>query len=348
MRRALGPQSARLRKSLLGLVATAALVVAAASVTTACKGPMARIEALREALVHGDASAIKSATEDLPRCGDVPPTATLVGKPGPRDEGCLSEIANALGSKKGFAASPPDHAAAATAAVALVRDGRGDYVVHADNWLGALKSSKGPGYDTLRLAVATKMVEAAPKVGRAIEDETTANDTLKAIASAIPGACPTYWLLGAGTPPIAPELMADHSACVQRDLRRREGPGVSYGEGTFRALEGALAVWRETERALRVGLANASPDVKATVETKLGIIEPLTQKAAPKRFDATVPRETLEKMGEFHAGAGVVLWKMKDAGADGAVEGGAPDGGASEPHDAGKSGAGDAGKRLGL
>ncbi|MBX3262907.1 MAG: hypothetical protein KF782_24735, partial [Labilithrix sp.] len=104
-----------------------------------CKGPMAKIEAVRDALVTDDAAPIREATSGYPTCGDEPPVAVAVGKPGPRDAGCLSDIANALGSKQGFVPNPPDHAAATTAALVIMRDGRGDWLAHPDTWLGDLK-----------------------------------------------------------------------------------------------------------------------------------------------------------------------------------------------------------------
>lgn len=292
-------------------------------IVAACgsKGAMAKIDALRDGLVADDADAIKKSTSDYPTCPDVPPAAVPVGQPGPRDKGCLSDIANALGSKIGFRAPPVDQAAAATAALVIARDGRGDWFVHADNWLTAMKTNKGAGQDALRLAVARRMAEVAPRVGRAIDDEKTAAETLAAIASAIPGACPTYHLLGAGIEPakIPAELNADHAACVHKDLTRREGMGASYGEGTFRALEGALALWRETERALRIGLSSAEPAAKTALEKKLAVIEPATQKIATKKVDSTVAKQTVIALGEMHADAGVVLFRTKDAGADGAA-----------------------------
>lgn len=291
-----------------------------------CKnaGPMAKIEAVRDGLVADDAAKIKDATTGYPTCPDVPPAAVPAGQPGPRDKGCLSEIANGLGSKIGFRAPPVDQAAAATAALVLVRDGRGDWFVHADNWLTAIKTNKGSGQDALRLAVARKMAEASPRVGRAIEDEKTAADTLAAISSAIPGACATYQLIGAGTDPskIPAELGADHAACVHKDLSRREGMGPSYGEGTFRALEGALALWRETERALRLGLSVAEPAAKSALEKKLAVIEPATQKIATKKVESAVAKQTVVALGDMHADAGVVLFRMKDAGADAAADAG--------------------------
>jgi hypothetical protein len=290
---------------------------------------MAKIDGVRDGLVLDDATKLKAVTEGYPTCPDLAPVAVPAGQPGPRDKGCLSEIANALGSKVGFRAPPVDQAAAATVALVLVRDGRGDYMASSDTWLAAIKSNKGTGADALRLAVARKMAEAAPRIGRAIEDEKTAVDVLAAIASAIPGACPTYQLLGAGTDPakIPAELTADHAACVHKDLTRREGMGGSYGEGTFRALEGALALWRETERALRLGLASSEPPVRAALEKKLAAIEPATQKVATKKIDSTVQKQTVIALGEMHADAGVVLFRMRDAGADGAAGAASSDGG---------------------
>lgn len=284
----------------------------------ACKGPMAKIDGLRDALLADDASAIARASAGLPSCPDDVPVVVPPGQLTPRDKGCLSEIASALGSQRGFSPQPPDQAAAATAALVLVRDGRGDLVTHLDVWLGAIKGGTGSGLDALRLAVARRMAEAAPLVGRKIEEDKDALATMKAVVSAIPGACPTYWLLASGAEAgkIPPELTADHAACVQRDLRRREGPGGSYGEGTLRALEGSLAAWRETERALRLGAAKSSPAAKAAIEQKLGVIEAATRAIATKRLTNTAPIATLTALGDLHADAGVILWKPRDAGPD--------------------------------
>ena len=299
-----------MRRSWVGLIVVLA---------TACS-PMAKIEKVREALVADDAAAISAATSELPRCADAPPAVVLENQKGPRENGCLREIADALGSKRGFTAPNGDNASSAAVAVVLLREGRGDFIAHADWWLPIMKDRAGSGPDALRLATARKMADAAPLVGRAIEDEKTARETLAAIAGAIPGACPTYQLLGAGADEttLPPELTADHAACVHKDLRRREGPGPSYGERTFRALEGALALWRETERALRVGLAKAAPPARATLEKKLAVIEPATQKIATKKLATSAPIAVLERLGEVHAEAGMPLWKRKDAGADAA------------------------------
>lgn len=283
-----------------------------------CKGPMAKIEAVRDALVADDATALRESVAGYPTCIDAPPVVVPPGKPGPHDAGCLAEIANALGSKRGFLPNPPDHASATTAAVVLSRDGRGDWFAHVDTWLSDIKSGKGTGHDVLRLAVARKMAEAAPSVGRRIDDDATAKAAMKAIVGAIPGACPTYWLLGSGVDPntIAPEHSADHSACVHKDLARREGPGGTYGSGLLRAAEGALALWREAERALRLGLPNAEPGPKAVLEKKLSIIEAATRKIETAKVESTTPSSVLSFMGDVHAEAGVALFKTRDAGSD--------------------------------
>ena len=311
----------RMRRVAVGLLGVASVVLAAS-----CKGPMAKIDAVRESLEKDDAAAITSATEGYPACADAPPVALLPTQPSPRDTGCFAEIANALGSKKGFVSRPPDHAGATTVAVVLLRDGRGDWVAHVEDWLGSIKTGKGSGPDTLRLAVARKMAEASPRIGKKLEEEKDALEAMKAVAGAIPGACPTYWLLGSGTDPskIPAEHSAEHAACVHRDLARREGPGSSYGSGTFRALEGSLALWRETERALRLGLASMGPGAKATVEAKLKVIEPATQAIATKRVASATPPAAVLMLGEVHADAGVPLWKDRDGGADGGADSGAP------------------------
>jgi hypothetical protein len=320
-----------MRRVVLGLALACFAVVGLLGLTKS--GPMAKIDAVRESLEKDDSAAIASAVEGYPACADAPPVALLPTQPSPRDTGCFAEIANALGSKRGFSPKPPDQAAATTVAIVLLRDGRGDWVAHSEDWLGSIKVGKGSGPDALRLAVARKMAEGAPKVGRKLEEEKDALEAMKAVASAIPGACPTYWLLGSGTDPskIPAEQSADHSACVHQDLARREGPGSSYGAGTFRALEGSLARWRETERALRLGLSSAGPAAKEVIEKKLAIIEPATQAIATKKVASASPVETVTMIGDVHADAGIVLFRVKDAGAEGGATG------ATDATDAGKS-----------
>lgn len=318
--------------SLVSLVTLAALLALGAGALPGCKGPMAKIDAVHEALEKDDPAAVASAVEGYPACADAPPVALLPTQPSPRDTACFADIATALGSKKGFTARPPDHAALTTVAIVLVRDGRGDWIAHAEDWLGTLRSGKGVGADTLRMAVARKMAEAAPHVGRKIEDDKDALEAMKAVAGAIPGACPTYWLLGSGTDPakIPAEHSADHAACVHKDLKRREGPGGSYGSGTFRALEGSLALWREAERALRLGLPSTAGGAKTVVEAKLKTIVAATQAIAAKKVGSSSPDATVVMLGDVHADAGIMLWKDAGAG-DGGADGGGADGGAGAP-----------------
>lgn len=284
------------------------LLAAAMPFASGCRGSMAKIDAVRDALVTDDVAPIADATAGFPTCSELPAVATPPGAPGPYDAGCLSAIANALGSKRGFVGDAPDHAAATTAALVVLREGRGDWLANADAWLADVKSGKGTGHDALRLAIARRMTESAATVGRKIEDDASANAAMKAVVSAIPGACPTYWLLGSGVDAttLATELSADHAACVQRDLARREGPGASYGTGRFRALEGALALWRETERALRMGLALAEPGPKAALEQKLARIEEATRKIETRRL-APASVAMLGLVGGLHMEAGVPI-----------------------------------------
>jgi hypothetical protein len=312
-------------RSVVGGLAVAA-VAGTVGLVGGCKAPMAKIDGVRDALEKDDAATIASAVDGYPACADAPPVALLPTQPSPRDTGCFAEIAGALGSKRGFNPKPPDHAAATTVAIVLVRDRRGDWVAHSDDWLASMKNGTGAGLDALRLAVARRMADSAPKIGKKLENDKDALEAMKAVASAIPGACPTYWLLGSGTEPskIPAEHSADHAACVHHDLGRREGPGSSYGSGTFRALEGSLALWRETERMLRLGLPNASPAVRAALERKLAVIEPATQAIATKKVSSATMMETVAALGDVHADAGIPLFKPRDGGVEGGADGGAP------------------------
>jgi hypothetical protein len=303
------------------LEGAAVVLLLSAATLAGCKGPMSKIEAIRDALATDDVAPIRDATSGYPTCTEAPRRVSAAGAPGPYDV-CLASIASALGSKRGFVASPPDHAGAATAALVITRDGRGDWLAGSDDWLADVKSGKGTGHDALRLAIARRMADAAPVVGRRLDDDASGSAAMRAVVGAVPGACPTYWLLASGAAPasLPIELSADHSACVHHDLARRDGPGASYGSGHARAVEGALALWREAERALRLGLALAEPGPKAVLEKKLAIVEAATRRIETRKVPAR-PVAELGFIGELHAQAGVPI---VDAGA----EGGAPDGGA--------------------
>ena len=311
-----------MRKLVVLASSAGALFVAIAG----CTSPMEKILGLRDALQNDIPAGVTQATAGFPACADVVPKSVVPAGTFviPEATACLTDLSAAFGSKKGFAASPPDQAAASAVALVLLRDHRGDYVAHADAWLGTVKSGKGPGPDSLRMATARQMGEASPAVGREIDAEADALAMMKAVASAIPGACATYRLLGTGADPksLPPELTAEHSACVQKDLMRRDGMGASYGSGTFRAAEGAIALWREAERALRLGLTITAPEGKPMVEARLKLIEEASQKNRLKKL----PPETssaLMFLGDVHADAGVRLWKGADAGADASAEAGA-------------------------
>lgn len=236
---------------------------------------------------------------------------------------CMTALASYMGSKTGFHADKPDQASCAAVAVALVRDHRGDLAPDANAWLTMLKSGQGAGVDALRMAVATEMARVAPDVGVKADDEATATKLIAAVSRSVAGACDTYGAIARGEPldKMVPELHPDHSACVQRDLSRRDGPGGRYGRDTFRAAEGAAALWREEERALRMGLAASGPNAKKLVTEKLAIIEPATLKISLKKVDSAEDQMLTAMLGDVHADAGVMLWKP---------DGGAPDGGASD------------------
>jgi hypothetical protein len=263
----------------------------------ACGGPLAKIEAVRDGLADDDLVAVRSATSSYPVCKE--PFTVLPEK------GCFQDIANAFGSKNGFNTAPPDQAAAATVALVLVREKRGDWFAGADTWLQAMRGGKGPGPDALRLATARQMAAAVPDVRKKADDENTALGLMKAVGEAVPGSCATYTAVGSGLDPasLPIEMMPDHSPCVQKDLARKDGPGGTYGRGVFRAAEGAVALWKDEARALREGLALMNGKPRATVEANLKKIEDATPEIALKK----VPRgdEWLGSMQDTHGDAGV-------------------------------------------
>lgn len=304
------------------------LLVALALLFGCKKEPFAKIEALRDALAEGDAKAIASATDGYATCKD--PNGA------PSDDGCLKEIATGFGSKSGFSSKSPNQAAVAAVALVVTRDGRGDFVPALDTWLGSMKSGTGAGPDGLRLAVARRMADAAPLVGKKIDDEAAGRAMMKAVAAAVPGACPTYAMLGAGADvaKMNVELSPDHSACVQKDLQRREGPGGRYGEGFWRAATGATVAYREAARALRIGVGSAEPKAKAALEPKLKEIDAAVEKIDVKQ--QAVDTAVISFLNMAHADAGYAFWKS-DAGADGGD--GGPEAGSDAAREAGADGA---------
>jgi hypothetical protein len=247
-----------------------------------------KIEQLYEGLVADDASKAEA------------------GQPPCSDSNCLDSIATAFGAKSGFRRDAPDLAGAATVSLLIVRDGRGELLEPTrDLWLDTLKNGKGKGSDLLRLAVAKKMAEVAPNIGRAftLEDAAGVTSAMHFVANAIPGACASY-VVG-DQPSVAPELQYDHSPCVFKDLARRDGPGSKYGSGMFRGLEAAIALWREAERDLRLGLSNADPTVKSVIEKKLSSIEDASRKIVIAKVAS--PTLVTEQFAQFHEDAGVQI-----------------------------------------
>ena len=261
---------------------------------------MENIVALNVSLSTGETA---STISDAPACGADGPA-------------CMTLLAAYMGSRTGFRADKPDQASCAAVALTLTRDHRGDFAPDSNAWMNMLRVGQGPGVDALRMAVARQMAEAAPNVGVHADDEAAATKLMGEIAKAVPGACNTYAMIARGDAlsSFAPEDHPDHSACVQRDLSRRDGPGGRYGNGVFRAAEGAAALWREEERALRMGAGAASPAAKKLIGEKLAIIEPATLKIAIKQVESTEDQMLTALLGDVHADAGIVLWKG-DAGA---------------------------------
>lgn len=296
------------------LSALAVLSCAALSILACKKAPMQRITEMRDTLANGQEP--KSMWDDVPAC-----TAE-------QEPACQDAVATFFGSKDGFNGKNPDQASAATAATFLLRDKRGDLASPTDPWFTVLRSGSGVGADTLRLAVAARMTEVGPRLAQTWTNDPKVKELLRDIVSAVPGACRTYALVGAGVPD--EKLPAEHhwrtSACVFKDLARRDGPGSQYnGDALPRTALGAVAVYRDAVRALRAGEKTASPAVQATLGKQLMEIErhaDLIKLSMPN----PEPDRVKQYLGDVHAQAGIELWKS-DAGAEaGAGDAGAPPG----------------------
>lgn len=264
---------------------------------------MSRIDQLADTLTEADGVSKLTSQAELPGCQ------------GASD--CKAALANALGSTRGFVRTPPDHAACATVAVLVARDHQGPEAGDADLWLNQMKSGRGAGPDALRLAVSVSLASRASTLGDSVTTEAQARALMAQIAQTIPGACVTYARLGSGEAASAlpAEQSPEHSSCVHHDLTRREGPGAASGSGVFRAAEGAAALLRETERALRMGLATMTGARKAAVEQRLKFIEEATKKLTLARQDTPgTAATTTQLLLEAHADAGVPLGPQ-DAGA---------------------------------
>ena len=233
------------------------------------KSPMDRVEEIRDQLAS-----------DSPRYDGALPICT------PSSTTCGSDVAAAIGAP--YDEKKPDQVSAAAVAVLVARDHRGSAVGSPDVWIGAMRKAKGPGADALRLATALEMSRVAPVHAHALDTDGAARAFLRDVAAAIPGACKTYEALGDGADPdrMAPEDSPDHSACVQRDLARKEGPGGGYGAGLFRGAAGALALLEHTLAALHDGSAQMSGKYKQALEARLTVIDAAAPKIAPKHVEA--------------------------------------------------------------
>jgi len=199
---------------------------------------------------------------------------------------CARDIATAIGAP--FDDKRPDQVSAAAVAVVVARDHHGSDVPEPHIWLASIGKAKGSGADALRLAVALEMSSVAGKHSHAIDTDEDARAFLADVAAAIPGACNTYAALGEGKPEgsLLLDETPDHSPCVQHDLSRKDGPGPTYGEGLFRAVAGALALWKAELAALHEGSALMDGRPKAALEARLIALDDATPKILPKTVSA--------------------------------------------------------------
>jgi hypothetical protein len=251
-----------------------------------CHGSMSKIEALRDAWQSGDRKEASQVVE-VPLCPEPPAAVSMTT--------CLSAAARAFGSP-GFATDPPDQGSAAAVAFVLARRQSGEQIPEPDTWFRAIAGARGAGADALRLGLATAMAEASPHVGKAIDDEPSARAMLSAVATAIPGACGTYGALGRGAAleSFAPAESPDHSACVQRDLARKDGPGGAYGDGLWRAAAAGATLWKEATTALQIGIAITEGSERRVLRKKLDALE-----AATKALNVRVVTTT--QTGQYQA-----------------------------------------------
>lgn len=256
-------------------------VLLAALVVSCKKSPMGRVEAIRDELA-----------KDGPKFSDS--IAPCSG------DGCGAAVAQSIGGK--YDEKKPDQITAATVAVIVARDHRGSAVGSPDVWLTAMRKAKGPGADALRLATALEMRQVVSKHARALDTDADGRAFLLDVAAAIPGACHTYLEAGGGTHedtlPIADS--PDHSACVQRDLTRKDGPGATYGQGLFRAVAGALALWKETLAALHEGDALTGEKAKDALDRRLAVLDQETPKILPKVVAAPQGNDWSQQMQTEH------------------------------------------------
>ena len=265
-------------------------VAALTGMVTLASACGSKTESVREALARDDVAAAK-AVASAAECG-------AKETEGDRAKGCLDALAKALGSKEAFNPANPDQAAAAAVAVVLVRERRGDWVPGGDTWRLAMASAKGAGADALRLAVAIRMGEIAPRLGKRIDDDTEAAALVHEIGTAFPGACATYAKMPldpAALAAMAPAEHPDHAPCVQKDLSRAGALGAAYGYGVWRALEAATALWKDELRALATGAALMTGKARVSLDGKVRSLDEASKRIALKRV--TVPGNTWAQGG---------------------------------------------------
>jgi hypothetical protein len=269
------------------------------SALAACKQG-GEIASVRDAIASGDETKIDRALDHSPVCDSGGRRA---------DDGCLARVAGWLGSKTGFHVVPPDQSGAATAAVVVLR-GRGEQVPMPDVWISTIREGNGDGADTLRLATATRMAAELKGLARPLTSDDDARALMRGVARSVAGACETYALVAAGVDEgkMAPELTVDHAPCVQKDLDRATGPAEHglYGVamGPWRGAEGALAVWKETARALREGMPHAEGGSQDALAAKITGIEEALGKVVTKKL---TPPDPASSFGAIHADAGVPM-----------------------------------------
>jgi hypothetical protein len=287
----------------VGLGRRAALLLFAASGLADCHRPMDKIDSLRDACLAGDRDAAARVV-DVVEC-PAPPAAVSMTV-------CLDAAARAFGSN-GFSDQHPDQAGASAVAYFLAKRRSGEGLPAPDTWIAAMAGAAGVGADALRLAVATGMADAAPRVGKHMEEEADARGLMNAVAASVPGSCDTYGALGRGDAlaSFAPAKSPDHSPCVQHDLMRKEGPGATYGDGLWRAAAGAAALWKDESRGLATGLALSEGAVKRALEKRIAVIEAATQELQVRAVSTT--QQGQYRAADAHRADGVPLGA--DAGA---------------------------------
>lgn len=268
------------------------------SVASCKEDPAAKMNAVRDSLLE------ESPTFDAELAGCGSKSAAT---------GCLGELATAVGSKSGFSTTKPDQSSATAVAILLGRDKHGDWVGTPDVWLHVMRKGRGPGADSLRLAVALRLERTLPTYAKPLADADV-SAFLRDVGGALPGSCSTYAALGVGTDDKALPLedMSDHSACVQRDLGREGGPGGTYGHGVWRSAAGLLALVRETVHALKDGSGAMGGKYKDALSARLGVVDGALAKLVLVKLADPPPSGGM--LGE-HLDAGA-LPLPKEAGAE--------------------------------